>query len=202
MPRSASAAGLARRGVIPRKQFYTELFVFNTVILILGLISVLVKVRPVAGFRLPDASRRSEALRDGLRVGLIGGLGAGLIYALSALIAGLGGGLRVGLGRGLGVGLICCLKAGLGAALFAGGAFALRHLVLRLFLWKSGTAPLRYITFLDRARALLFLRQVGGGYVFTHQLLREYFVSLRGGRRRRPALVYRLTNQMCGWLCG
>src|SRR5690349_680546 len=33
MPRSASAVGLARRGVIPRKQFYTKLFFFNTVIL-------------------------------------------------------------------------------------------------------------------------------------------------------------------------
>jgi hypothetical protein len=34
MPRSASAVGLAKRGVIPRKQFYIELFVFNTVILV------------------------------------------------------------------------------------------------------------------------------------------------------------------------
>src|SRR5580700_10026299 len=33
MPRSASAVGLAKRGVIPRKQFYTKLFLFNTVIL-------------------------------------------------------------------------------------------------------------------------------------------------------------------------
>ncbi len=33
MPRSASVVGLAKRGVIPRKQFYIKLFVFNTVIL-------------------------------------------------------------------------------------------------------------------------------------------------------------------------
>jgi hypothetical protein len=33
MPRSASVGGLAKRGVIPRKQFYTKLFFFNTVIL-------------------------------------------------------------------------------------------------------------------------------------------------------------------------
>jgi hypothetical protein len=33
MPRSASVGGLAKRGVIPRKQFYTKLFV-NTVILV------------------------------------------------------------------------------------------------------------------------------------------------------------------------
>ena len=34
MPRSASAVGLAKRGVIPRKQFYTKLFFLNTVILV------------------------------------------------------------------------------------------------------------------------------------------------------------------------
>src|SRR3984885_1421368 len=33
MPRSASAVGLAKRGVIPRKQFYIKMSVFNTVIL-------------------------------------------------------------------------------------------------------------------------------------------------------------------------
>jgi hypothetical protein len=33
MPRSASVGGLAKRGVIPRKQFYIKMFVFNTVIL-------------------------------------------------------------------------------------------------------------------------------------------------------------------------
>jgi predicted ArsR family transcriptional regulator len=33
MPRSASVVGLAKRGVIPRKQFYIKLFFYNTVIL-------------------------------------------------------------------------------------------------------------------------------------------------------------------------
>ena len=33
MPRSASVGGLAKRGVIPRKQFYIKLFFSNTVIL-------------------------------------------------------------------------------------------------------------------------------------------------------------------------
>src|SRR5580658_3445451 len=35
MPRSASVVGLAKRGVIPRKQFYIKLFLSNTVILVL-----------------------------------------------------------------------------------------------------------------------------------------------------------------------
>jgi hypothetical protein len=33
MPRSACVVGLAKTGVIPRKQFYSKLFIFNTVIL-------------------------------------------------------------------------------------------------------------------------------------------------------------------------
>ena len=33
MPRSASVVGLAKRGVIPQKQFYNNLFFYNTVIL-------------------------------------------------------------------------------------------------------------------------------------------------------------------------
>src|SRR2546427_10241857 len=34
MPRSASSVGLAKRSLIPRKQFYIHLFFFNTVILV------------------------------------------------------------------------------------------------------------------------------------------------------------------------
>ena len=33
MPRSASVGGLAKRGVIPQKQFYIKLFIYNTVVL-------------------------------------------------------------------------------------------------------------------------------------------------------------------------
>jgi len=33
------------------------------------------------------------------------------------------------------------------------------------------------VTFSQRSKDLLFLRQVGGGYIFTHRLLRDYFAS-------------------------
>jgi hypothetical protein len=45
----------------------------------------------------------------------------------------------------------------------------------------SRSAPLHYVAFLNQAKELLFLRQVGGGYIFTHRLLREYFASLPQG---------------------
>lgn len=52
MPRSASAVGLAKRGVIPRKQFYIKLFGFNTVILVTQRMRILVveDERKVASF--------------------------------------------------------------------------------------------------------------------------------------------------------
>jgi hypothetical protein len=79
------------------------------------------------------------------------------------------------------VGVIVWLSVGLICALIFGGLFALRHLVARLFLWNSSSAPLRFTAFLENAKQLLFLRQVGGGYIFVHRLLREYFVSLHQG---------------------
>jgi len=63
--------------------------------------------------------------------------------------------------------------------LFGGGLFCIRHLVLRLMLWSNGSAPLRYERFLNHAVEFLFLRKVGGGYIFIHRMLLEYFASLR-----------------------
>jgi hypothetical protein len=45
-------------------------------------------------------------------------------------------------------------------------------------LWRNGSAPLNYVRFLDDAADHIFLRKVGGGYIFVHRLLLEYFASL------------------------
>ncbi len=45
-------------------------------------------------------------------------------------------------------------------------------------LWRNGSAPLNYVRFLDYAAGCTFLRKVGGGYIFVHRLLLEYFASL------------------------
>ena len=55
---------------------------------------------------------------------------------------------------------------------------SLKHYVLRILLWRSDYAPLNYIRFLDYAAERVFLRKVGGGYIFTHRLLMEYFATL------------------------
>jgi len=59
-----------------------------------------------------------------------------------------------------------------------GGRACIQHYVLRIMLWRNGSAPLNYVRFLDCAAGRIFLRKVGGGYIFVHRLLLEYFASL------------------------
>ncbi len=59
-----------------------------------------------------------------------------------------------------------------------GGAAYVQHFVLRFLLWCARSIPLNYPRFLDYAAERILLRKVGGGYIFIHRLLLEYFASL------------------------
>lgn len=91
----------------------------------------------------------------------------GLIFELIFVISGW---LIGGLQAGLSFGLIAGLMSGLGACS--------RHLTLRWLLYFEEFMPWNYARFLDYAASRLFLRKVGGGYVFVHRLLLEHFASL------------------------
>jgi eukaryotic-like serine/threonine-protein kinase len=67
---------------------------------------------------------------------------------------------------------------GLGVGLRFGGRACLQHLGLRLFLVRCGWAPWPYVKFLNYAADILFLRRVGGGYIFIHRLLQDHFAAL------------------------
>ncbi len=54
----------------------------------------------------------------------------------------------------------------------------IQHFTLRWFLWRAGYMPWHYPRFLDYAADRILLRKVGGGYIFVHRLLLEYFASL------------------------
>ena len=99
----------------------------------------------------------------------------GLNYGLSN---GLSVGLSAWLSYGLSDGLIVGLSAGLLVGLFYGGLACLQHAVVRLLLWRAGSIPWNYPRFLDSAAERILLRKVGGGYIFVHRLLLEYFASL------------------------
>ena len=74
--------------------------------------------------------------------------------------------------------LITGLVFGLPAALWYGGLEVIKHYTLRLILWRTGQLPWNIANFLDHATDLIFLRKVGGGYIFIHRLMMEYFASL------------------------
>jgi hypothetical protein len=58
-----------------------------------------------------------------------------------------------------------------------GGLFCVSHLWLRLCMWWTRRAPIRYAAFLEETASQLLLRRVGGGYTFTHRILLDYFAS-------------------------
>ena len=58
-----------------------------------------------------------------------------------------------------------------------GGMFIIFHLFLRLRLYLDGFIPLELISFLDFCTDHIFLQRVGGGYIFIHRVLMEYFAE-------------------------
>jgi DNA polymerase III delta prime subunit len=119
----------------------------------------------------------SSGLVSGTLVpGLVSGLGVTLVAGPGAELSGaLSGMLATGLFYGSFVGLATGLKYG--------GRACLQHLVLRLSLRYYDCIPRHYVNFLDYAVERLFLRRVGGGYIFIHRLLQEYFATMHRSDR-------------------
>jgi hypothetical protein len=80
------------------------------------------------------------------------------------------------------VGLNAGLIFGLIAGLNRGGSAVIKHYALRLTLWLNGYTPFKFIKFLDHCAKLILLKKVGGGYIFIHRMLLEYFAELDTSR--------------------
>jgi len=63
-------------------------------------------------------------------------------------------------------------------ALWGGGVSVVQHYTLRLILWSKRNIPWNYARFLDYAAERIFLRKVGGSYIFIHRLMMEHFAGL------------------------
>jgi hypothetical protein len=59
-----------------------------------------------------------------------------------------------------------------------GGSAVIKHYALRLTLWLKGYTPFNFIKFLDHCAKLIFLKKVGGGYIFIHRMLLDYFADM------------------------
>ena len=67
---------------------------------------------------------------------------------------------------------------GLIVGLNRGGSAVIKHYGLRLTLWLNCYAPFKLVKFLDHCARLILLKKVGGGYIFIHPMLLEYFAEL------------------------
>lgn len=94
-----------------------------------------------------------------------------VITAISLIFSGfLLGDIGAGLTIGISFGIIQGSRKG-------GFAF-IQHYALRLALTLSGKLPWNLARFLDHCHDLILLRKVGGGYIFIHRMLLEYFAGL------------------------
>ncbi len=117
----------------------------------------------------------NEGILRSARNGLLLGLPCG---ALCGLLVGLFLGLLRGISTGLSGGLVIGVLVGMLVWIFNGGRAWVEHFILRALLRYAGYAPWNYSRFLDYATDHTILRKVGGGYIFQHRLLFEYFSNL------------------------
>jgi hypothetical protein len=62
-----------------------------------------------------------------------------------------------------------------------GGLAWCQHWALRFVLYRNNLLPRRLIPWLDEMTTRGLLRRVGGGYIFIHRSLLEYFADLYEG---------------------
>jgi hypothetical protein len=67
---------------------------------------------------------------------------------------------------------------GLLVGLNRGGSAVIKHYALRLSLWLNGFTPFKFVKFLDQCARLILLKRVGGGYIFIHRMLLDYFADM------------------------
>lgn len=141
-------------------------------LLIIGLTGVLeggMRITKMSMSTVPNQGIKYSA-KNALEFSLICSLIFGIIICLI-------NGLKFGLATGLTFGMIL--------GLLFGGFAVIQHFSLRFILCLEGFLPWNLVSFLDYATERIFLRKVGGGYVFVHRMLMDYFADLEPGPEER-----------------
>jgi hypothetical protein len=121
-----------------------------------------------------------SALASGLSIALTFSLfGQALRPEITTILRGPLAAMISGLPPYLQVTVVLCVTFaglyGLIGGLAYGGYAYLSHFALRLALWTERSIPLNYVRFLNYASDRVLLRKVGGGYMFVHRLVQDYF---------------------------
>jgi hypothetical protein len=86
-------------------------------------------------------------------------------------------GLISGFSGGLFVGMVGVMLIGILGALLAGTYSFIQHFALRRLLAHYDYLPWVLVPFLEFTKERLLLRRVGGGYIFIHRTIMEYFAA-------------------------
>jgi hypothetical protein len=116
----------------------------------------------------------NQGIRRSLKNSFIG-IGSGLFIGL---VAGIVFEVNLTGSSGLFLGLIVGPIVGLFLGLVLGGYVVINHYILRFLFYRAGYMPWNYVRFLDYCVDHIFLRRVGGGYIFVHRLLMEHFAAM------------------------
>ncbi|MEO8392023.1 MAG: hypothetical protein ABI700_03435 [Chloroflexota bacterium] len=135
-----------------------------------------IRTRPNSGIYRTLQSAIRVMIAFGLVGLVIGGLVGALLTTLPEGDFSLGSGIQSEL---VPFGMVIGLAIGVALGLLLGGSDAVvKHVVLRFFLRRSDSIPRNYAALLDGAADRILLRKVGGGYIFIHRYLLEYYASL------------------------
>ncbi|GCE12509.1 hypothetical protein [Tengunoibacter tsumagoiensis] len=125
----------------------------------------------------PEQGTRNSlkhALFSASRFGPVGGIVGGLCCGLGFWLAGVPGWPVLILGFILIYSVVFSVRFW---TAYGGRAF-IEHMVLRWYLARANVLPWKGVSFLDYAAECSLLRKAGGGYIFFHRLLLEYFAQL------------------------
>jgi serine/threonine protein kinase/DNA polymerase III delta prime subunit len=153
------------------------------IVVIVGLLSMLAggwssDVIDERDLTTPNQGIRRSA-RASLFVGSMGIVLGGVMVGLAGIVTGQ----IQNLVQLLGTGLIFGLLIGVVSGLRVGGIACIQHMVLCWLLRKADALPMHYVRFLDYAAERVLLRKVGGGYMFVHRLLLDFFASQETSRK-------------------
>ena len=146
----------------------TKLIVFTIFTMFTGGL----KIRSISHTIYPG-QRIQLSVKNFIFTTLTFGLAFALLFGWS-FFKGSGGRIIFGIIFGLAIGLIIGIPIGLNY----GGKTIFQHYALRLIIARYDFLPWRLVPFLDYCVDRIFLRRVGGGYIFVHRLLMEHFAAM------------------------